>query len=129
MPNNLDLIGKQYAELLRYEALNFVQGNADVAAALGKDTLNAIFQSAFWVQPLPIVTPDMGPEQLADVEEALGARDRIFQLVAKAEKDNAAAAKRLKKAALDAAGRIGNTILSIGASALTSQLTAIITKV
>lgn len=102
-----------FVKLLAREAASFVKSNQDDATALGEDVVKAIL--AVCVRDhMPVITP--AGETLESVmlrEELLQARSVAFQLIEKAERENAERVARVRANAVGVAGKIAASAASL----------------
>jgi hypothetical protein len=122
-PVNFDLIKDQFLMLLKTEAINFVTGHVEEVQVLGADVVKAILdQQTMQYLPIPPITEGMTDIQINAVEELLTRRDQIFQLVAKAEKEDAIRVAKIKTDAAQVGLKIANWLLGVGLGVLASQI-------
>lgn len=101
--------------MLRQEATLFIAANSNNIFNLGNDYVQAIlFHNLYQYVDIPPLTDSNDLKQIVMREKALAARDSMFQLVAKAELENAQAKDSIAKSAeqfgisiLESVGKIG----------------------
>jgi F0F1-type ATP synthase assembly protein I len=105
----------ELTNLLAVSAREFVKENQQQALKLGSETVRAILFSTVYERApaLPPLGRDATLKQRAERAKICAARDRVFQLVAAAERENAAATKALQGKAVDTALKISSQIASI----------------
>lgn len=115
MSKTLDAMGLQLSTLLRKEASAFLKDNAAAVSELGEEAVRAIFaQEVSALFPATIDTPaDASFEMRLAIEENNAVRSEVFQLVAKAEKENAELVKKVRGSAVNVAANLAKSIAGV----------------
>lgn len=125
---DLNQIGTQLKDLYAAEAVAFVAGHAPAVSKLGENAVRSILRAEVHrALPIPNLPADAPPDALAAFQEVLAARRNDFQLVADAERHDAAMVGLLKHDATKIAGKVAGAtlgiLLSVGTKALLGLLT------
>lgn len=112
---NLEVLGVQLQTLMQDAASKFIKENKDDAAKLGEDVVRAIFAQQFIAtMPALMKLPDNASVEMRIAhEENNAARTEVFQIIAKAEREDAARVARIRGNASSAVGKIAGTALSL----------------
>lgn len=108
-------LGTKMKGVLSAEAASFVKDNTKAVAKLGEDAVRAIFQQEV-IAALPGVlniSDGARLELIAAAEAGLAERSAAFQLIAKAEAENAELVRQVRQNAVNVAGNVAKGIASV----------------
>lgn len=111
-----ELLGSQLQSMMQDAASKFVKDNATDVAKLGEDVVRAIFAQQFMAtMPAIMKLPENASvEMRIALEENNAIRTEIFQVIAKAEREDAARVARVRGNASSIVGKIaGGTITAL----------------
>ena len=113
---DLSVLGNTFKDLLKKEAANFIQGNVADVAALGEDLVTQILTYQTLAAVAPQIPPAVEGESVDIIalrEEILLARSQLFQLIEKANAENAVRIARVRSNAISVAGKIASTAATV----------------
>jgi len=111
-----EVLGSQLQSMMQDAASKFVKDNATDVAKLGEDVVRAIFAQQFMAtMPAIMKLPENASvEMRIALEENNAIRTEIFQVIAKAEREDAARVARVRGNASSIVGKIaGGTITAL----------------
>jgi len=107
--------GDEAVALVETEATALLAHSVEDAVALGSGGVkNLIAWANFDMNPIPDLPNDASMGDMADHEELLAARDKIFEKVAELERENAEAVARMKEKALHFCGKVVDVLAEKG---------------
>lgn len=116
-------IASQMTELLRKEAVQFLEGHAADVLALGEETVKAILSASVYAKiGIPILPSNATMEMIAQHESALLEKDRVLQLVAAAQLKDVQRVLKLRSSAGAVAARVASGLAVVGLTLLKGAL-------
>jgi NAD-dependent DNA ligase len=111
---SVDVLGSTLQTLMQDAAAKFVKDNATDVAKLGEDVVRAIFAQQFMAtMPALLKLPDNATvEMRLESEENNAVRTEIAQVIAKAERENAASVARVRGNASSMVGKAVGGVLT-----------------
>lgn len=107
--------GDEAVTLVETEAEALLLDSAEDALALGSGGIkNLIAWANFDMNPILDLSDDATMSEMADHEELLAARDKVFEQVATLERENAEAVARMKEKAKSFCGKIVDVLAEKG---------------
>ena len=93
---------------LRTESMKFIKTNASDVSLLGENVVKAILKDELKTSlpVIPALETTASLEEIVLREEILQERSEVFQLIAKAEKENAEAVQRVRNSAITTVAKI-----------------------
>jgi hypothetical protein len=128
MSDQLEDLGKKLLEILKTNGKAFIEQNASEALGLGKDLCEALLTQALFrvqVAHLPALPRDASMADIAAREGLCTALSRQAQLIAAAERENAARLKQIQEKAMETATTIA---VNVGSVCLQSLVVGLLAK-
>jgi hypothetical protein len=112
---SLSDVGPQIQQLLTTSLSSFQSKNGSAVKELGVDLVNAVFATsvATYFPAIPDLAPDANPDMIAARSDQEVTRDKMFALVAEAEKEHYATLHALKLSAASEASNVATGVLAI----------------
>jgi len=116
-----------FEDMLIKEGAGFIKNNAPDVEALGEDVVLAILaqQVEATIPTIIKLTTDASMAMIAESSSVNASRDRGFQLVAKAERENAARVARIRGNASVVAAGIARNVIGLAAGFAFKTLTGL----
>lgn len=107
--------GDEAVTLVEIEATALLADSVEDAVALGSGGVESLIAWAnFDMNPITDLSDDASMGEMAEHEELLAARDKIFEQVATLERENAEAVARMKEKARTFCGKIVDVLAEKG---------------
>lgn len=108
-------VAKELDALWRKEADAFLAGRSEDIVALGENVIRDILKAELLpYAPIPALSPQPQPMEIATREEVLKEHSRILQVVGAAEKSDAARVQRIRGEAVGVVTKVAGALSGVG---------------